>query len=115
LRTIWNKDTLELSEDFIVLCLNSHHQVIGWDKVASGVMDFTQVDPRLVFSIALQTASAALILAHNPPSGSLEPSDEDTRLTKRMKDAGEILGVRVLDHIILTKEGALSFAESGLM
>ena len=115
LRIIWNKDTLELAEDFIVLCLNANHQVIGWVKVASGGMTFSQVDPRLVFAVALQTASAALILAHNHPSGNVKPSDEDKQLTKRMRDAGVLLGIHVLDHIILTKQAAFSFAESGLM
>ena len=115
LRAIWNKDTLELNEDFIVLCLNGAHQVIGWVKVSSGGMSFAQVDPRLVFSIALQTASAALIIAHNHPSGNVEPSEEDKRLTTRLKAAGELLGVRVLDHIILSKEAAFSFKENGLM
>src|SRR5262249_35544506 len=115
LRAIWNKDTLELSEDFIVLCLNGSHQVRGWIKVASGGMDSAAVDPRLGFAVALQTASAALILAHNHPGGSLKPSDADKRLTQRMRDAGEVLGIRVLDHIILTKEAAFSFVDSGLM
>lgn len=115
LREIWNPRALELSEDFIVLCLNGSHQVIGWVKVSSGGLNASHVDARIVFAVALQTASTAIVLAHNHPSGNLEPSMEDKNLTRRLVDAGSLLGVRVLDHVILTREGSFSFADHGLM
>jgi DNA repair protein RadC len=115
LRSIWNPDTLELIEDFLVVCLNGRHEVLGWVKVASGGFSSAPVDPRVVFSIALKTAASALLLGHNHPSSSLEPSTEDKRVTARLKDAGDILGIRVLDHIILTADGAFSFADAGLL
>ncbi len=115
LREIWNPRTLELSEDFLVLCLNGSHQAVGWVKVSSGGLNASHVDPRIVFAIALQTASTAIVLAHNHPSGNLEPSAEDKSLTRRLVEAGNLLGVRVLDHVILTREGSFSFAERGLM
>ena len=74
LRAIWNKSTLELVEEFVVVCLNGSHEAIGWVKVSTGGLTSSQVDPRVVFAIALQTASTAIIVAHNHPSGSLEPS-----------------------------------------
>src|SRR4051812_2691095 len=108
LRAIWNKDTLELSEEFLILCLNGGHQVMGWVKVSSGGLNSAPVDPRLVFAIALQTASMAIVVAHNHPSGSLEPSEDDKLITRRLKEAGKLLSIEVLDHIILTKESAFS-------
>jgi DNA repair protein RadC len=115
LREVWDKDTLEFTEYFLIICLNADHQAVGWVKVSSGGFSAALVDPRVVFAIALQTASSAVILSHNHPSGSCEPSPEDIRLTKRLKEAGDLLGIRVLGHIILTRDGALSFDERGLL
>lgn len=113
LRQIWNLDTIELLEDLVVLCLNGNHGVIGWVKVSSGGLDSTTVDPRIVFGIALQTASSSIIIAHNHPSGSMTPSKEDRAITSRLKEGGGLLGIRVLDHLILTRDGCYSFAEHG--
>jgi DNA repair protein RadC len=115
LRSIWNNDTIELTEDFIIVCLNTAREVLGWVKGAAGGLDGAAVDVRVVFAIALQTASSAIILAHNHPSGSLKPSQEDMALTKRLQHAGELLQIPVLDHVILTKDGAFSFSDQGLL
>jgi DNA repair protein RadC len=115
LRQIWNGKTIDLREEFVVLCLDSAHQALGWVNISSGGLDTTTVDPRLVFGVALQTASAAIVVAHNHPSGSLEPSPQDIAMTKRLYAAGELLSIRVLDHFIFTREGYRSFADSGLM
>ncbi len=115
LRAVWNPDTLELLEECLVLCLNGDHQVLGWVKVSSGGFAGTKIDPRLIFALALQTASTAIILAHNHPSGSLEPSVEDKSITQRLKEAGDILNISVLDHLILTRDGYFSFQEAGLL
>ena len=115
LRAIWNAKTLELVEEFVVVCLNGNHQALGWVKVASGGFNSAAVDPRLVFAVALKTASSAIVVAHNHPSGNAEPSEQDREVTRRLKEAGKLLGIGVLDHVILTKESAFSFAENGLM
>ena len=115
LRAIWNPGTLELLEEVLVVCLNGNHQAIGWVKVASGGFNAAKIDPRLVFAVALQTASTAIILAHNHPSGNLQPSAEDQAITRRLKEAGDILCIHVLDHVILTRDGYYSFEEAGLM
>ena len=115
LRLIWNKATLELVEEFVVVCLNGSHQATGWVKVSSGGFNAASIDLRVVFAIALQTASTAIVVAHNHPSGSPEPSGVDIQLTRRLKEAGKLLTVDVLDHIILTKEASFSFSEHGLM
>ncbi len=115
LRAIWNSDTIELLEEVLVICLNGNHQATGWIKVSSGGMSSASVDPRVVFTVALQTAANAIILAHNHPSGSLEPSTADRSLTNRLKDIGDILSIPLLDHLILTREGHVSFKELGLL
>lgn len=115
LREIWNPATLELVEECILLCLNSSLQVLGWVKVSSGGFAASHVDPRLVFSVALQAASSAVVLAHNHPSGSLTPSEEDLKLTLRLSQAGAVLGVHLLDHLIITKDEHFSFSDHGLI
>ena len=115
LRTIWDKDTLELREEFVVLCLNAAHEVIGWVRLSTGGIDTAMVDPRLVFGVALQTAAAAIVVAHNHPSGSVFPSHEDHAMTRRLKEGSALLGIRFLDHIILGRADAYSFAREGLV
>ena len=75
-----------------MICLNGNHQAIGWVKVSSGGFNATTVDPRLIFAIALQTASTAIIVAHNHPSGSLDPSEQDKTATRQLREAGKLLG-----------------------
>ena len=111
LRAVWDKDRIELAEEFLMLCLNAGHETLGWVKVASGGFNSALADPRVVFSIALQTASSALIVAHNHPSGSLSPSEDDLAVTRRLHDAGKLLSIRLLDHIILTRESYFSIGE----
>lgn len=115
LRAIWNRDTIELLEESLVICLNGNHQAMGWFKVSSGGFASTPIDPRVVFTVALQTAANAIILAHNHPSGNLEPSSADRALTRRLKEIGDILTIPLLDHLILTRNDSLSFREMGLL
>jgi DNA repair protein RadC len=111
-RRIWNRDTIELREELVMLCLNSANEVLGWINIASGGLDSATVDPRIIFGIALQTASSGIIVAHNHPSGSLTPSPQDARITDRLRSGGEVLGIRFLDHLIISRDGYFSFAES---
>lgn len=113
LRTLWDKDTFELREEFVVVCLNTALEVLGWVKLHAGAIDASPVDPRLVFGVALQTASSAIVVAHNHPSGKLEPSPEDKSLTRRLVQGSKLLGIRFLDHVILGPEGWYSFATAG--
>ena len=115
LRTVWDKDTLELREEFVVLCLNGAHEVLGWVRLHTGGYNKIPVDIRMVLAVALLTASTAIIVAHNHPSGSLKPSPEDILLTNGLKEAGDLIGLRVLDHLILTRDNYFSFSESGLL
>lgn len=112
-RTIWDKDTIDLREEFVLVCLNTALEVLGWVKLTTGGLDAAPVDPRLVFAVALQTASAAILVAHNHPSGSLEPSEQDHRITERLKEGAKLLGLRFVDHLIVNRTGCYSFAGHG--
>ncbi len=115
LRTLWDKDTLDLREEIVVVCLNASLGVLGWVRLHTGGLDGSQEDPRLVFAVALQTASVAIVVAHNHPSGSLVPSEQDKLLTRRLAEGAKLLGLRLLDHLIVNREGHYSFAVSGLI
>lgn len=113
LRTLWDKDTIDLREEFVVVCLNASLEVLGWVKLHTGGLDHATVDSRLVFAVALQTASAGIVVAHNHPTGNLNPSDADRITTRRLRDGARLLGIRFLDHVILNRDGYFSFAEAG--
>lgn len=113
LRTLWDRDTIDLREEFVVLCLDASLTVLGWVRLHTGGLDSSPVDPRLVFGVALQTASAAIVVAHNHPSGNVEPSQQDEVLTQRLAVGAKLLGIRLLDHLILGREGSFSFASAG--
>ena len=102
-------------EHFLVLTLNGAHQVIRLRIISIGIMNRCIVHPREVFLPAIQDGSVAVIIAHNHPSGQLEPSEEDKAITKRLVEAGDLLGFSVLDHLILSKNGYFSFLEGGLL
>ena len=100
-------------EHFIIITLNGAHKPIKVSIVSIGLINRTVVHPREVFIRAIQEKAAAIILCHNHPSGSLEASPEDNDVTERMCDAGELIGIRVLDHIIFSKTGYASLRNDG--
>lgn len=103
----------EPSEVFALLCLSSKHRVIGYHEVSRGTLDATLVHPREVFKAALLANAAAIIVAHNHPSGDPTPSPDDAALTARLAAAGEMLGVPLLDHIVIGDARNFSFKEAG--
>jgi DNA repair protein RadC len=114
LRGIWS-DQLEYREEFIILCLNRANRVIGFSKISMGGTAGTVADPKMIFQIALKSNAASLILCHNHPSGNIRPSEADLRLTKKLKGAGDLLDIPILDHIILTAEKFFSMADEGCL
>ena len=102
-------------EEFHVLLLSTKHQVLASCCVAVGTMDAALVDPRRVFQEALRHQAAALILAHNHPSGDPSPSKEDISLTLRLAEAGKLLELPVLDHVIIGDGRFVSLKEKGLL
>lgn len=102
-------------EHFYVICLDSRHRPIGAQVVSVGILTASLVHPREVFQLAVKNNAAAILIAHNHPSGDATPSNEDKSVTKRLVAAGEIMGIRVIDHIIVTEHGYTSFSELGLL
>jgi DNA repair protein RadC len=102
-------------EQFLVILLDGRHRVLRCEVVSQGTLTASLVHPREVFRPALREAAAALILVHNHPSGDPGPSREDREVTTRLARAGEILGVRVLDHVIVAERGYCSLREQGLL
>ncbi len=113
---ILRSDLMDLNhEEFWILLLNRNHQVINKANISRGGVSGTVVDPKLIFKKALEHLSCAMIVAHNHPSGHLKPSKADLSLTKKLTEAGLLMEIPVLDHLILTNEGYLSFADENLM
>lgn len=104
-----------LVEEFWIIMLNRSNKVIGRERISIGGVTGTIVDPKVVFRHALENLASYLILGHNHPSGNLTASDADVNLTKRLMACGDELDVRIIDHIIYTDNGYLSFADSGLL
>lgn len=102
-------------EVFSVMFLNSQHQMIAAKDIFFGTIASATVYPREVVKLALQLNAECCVLAHNHPSGSVEPSEADKRITQRLVEALGLVDIRVLDHIIVSSSNTLSFAERGLL
>jgi len=109
----WNTDRIEMAEEFKALLLNRANKALGVVLLSSGGVSGTVVDMRLIFSSAIKANASSIIICHNHPSGNLNPSDTDSKLTEKIKKAGAILEVQLFDHLIITKEGFYSFADEG--
>ncbi|MFT4203615.1 MAG: JAB domain-containing protein [Chitinophagaceae bacterium] len=111
----WDKNLICLLEQFKVLLLNTANRVLGIYPMSSGGISGTVVDPRLLFATALTSHASGIILAHNHPSGNLQPSAADRHLTQKIAEGGKLLDIQVLDHLIITTEGYYSFSDEGLL
>jgi DNA repair protein radc len=109
LRHFANRD----QEQFIVAILNGAHEMVSANVITLGLVNRTLVHPREVFSLPIERKAAAIIIAHNHPSGNLTPSKEDEEVTTRLAECGELLGIKVLDHLIITTLDYYSFLEHG--
>jgi DNA repair protein RadC len=107
--------TNKQQEYFICISLNGANEVIENRTVTVGLLDRSQVHPREVFADVITDRAASVIFAHNHPSGALEPSNSDLKIQEQLTEAGRILGIKVLDHIIISKKGYYSFQENGLV
>ena len=97
-----------------LLCLTTTHRIIGYHELGRGVLDACLVHPREVFKVAMLANAACVVLAHNHPSGDPTPSPEDVTLTSRLQEAGQLLGIDVLDHLVIGHGGRYtSFQETG--
>lgn len=102
-------------EHFVIFFLDARNQEIKRETVSVGSLNANLVHPREVFEPAVRHLAAQVIVAHNHPAGDTEPSDHDIEITKRLKEAGDVLGIELVDHIIVTKTGYASFKEKQLI
>jgi DNA repair protein RadC len=101
----------------VMLCvtLDGKHSVIACHVCTIGIKNKTMIHPREFFSCAISNGAVAVIACHNHPSGSSDPSDEDNQITERLKKAGKIIGIPLIDHIIFTKKDYFSFGENHIL
>lgn len=102
-------------EHFVIFYLNAHNQEIKRDIISVGTLTANLVHPREVFEPAVSHLAAQIIIAHNHPSGNVEPSAEDIAVTKRLVEAGKILGIEIVDHVIVSQTGFTSLREAGVL
>ena len=102
-------------ENFVVLYLNARNQVIHKETISIGTLNANLVHPREVFKPAVATSAASIVLVHNHPSGDSSPSEDDIALTRRIVKAGELMGIEVLDHVIVTERDYLSMKDKGMV
>ena len=111
LREIW--PAYDHIEFCYMLMLNRKNEILGYHQVAKGGITGTVVDVRIIYQVALKANATSVIIAHNHPSGNLDVSDADKKITQQIKEAGKILDIPLLDHIILTTDGYHSMADDG--
>ena len=102
-------------EEFWIMLIGRSSKVLAKELVSKGGLSGTVADPKIIFHMALQHQASAIIMVHNHPSGNLKPSREDLVLTKKIADAGRMLDINVLDHLIITDSGYFSFGDEGLL
>jgi DNA repair protein RadC len=106
---------IEIYESFFLLLLNNANQTIGYAKISQGGVTSTVVDVKIIAKYVVDSLATNIILAHNHPSGNLNPSTADINITAKIKEAMKLFDVTVLDHIILTADSFYSFSNNGLM
>ena len=108
-------DQIEVAESAYILLLDRGNQIISWKMLSSGGVNGTVMDPKIIGALALKSLASAVIICHNHPSGNKKPSATDIAITEKISSMLKSHDVNVLDHIILTKNGYLSFADDGLL
>ena len=112
---IGRKLLAESREHFVVLLLNARHECVAVETVSIGSLNASIVHPREVFRPAVLAAAASIIVAHNHPSGDPEPSPEDLAVTRRLREAGDLLGIELLDHLVVAERGYVSLKSRGAL
>jgi len=112
----WNPNTLEHVEEFKILLMNRSNAVLGIMDISKGGISGTVTDVRIILQAAIKANASGIIACHNHPSGNINPSESDTRLIQKIKEAGNLMDIQLLDHLIITTdEGYYSFADNGLL
>ena len=115
LKRVWDENTIELLEEFKIVLLDRSLSCLGVAHIATGGITGCVVDPRIIFATALKSRATGIVLAHNHPSGNLQPSQADIDINEKLTFAGAVLDINVHDHLILSSEGYYSFQSEGLM
>jgi len=115
INNFYDKDIIEYKESFKVILVNQANKVLGVTTISEGGISETTADIRIILQAAILSNASGVILSHNHPSGNLTPSEEDKRLTQRINEAAIIMRIKLLDHLIITGEGYLSFVDEGLI
>ena len=102
-------------ESFYIILLNTSNKLVKTVRISEGGISGTVVDPKKVFKIALDNYASGIVLSHNHPSGNLQPSESDVKITKKIIEAGKLLEIHVIDHLIIGDAGYFSFADEGIM
>jgi len=114
--TILKRSLIDLNhEEFWILLIGQNCKLLGKELISKGGLTLTVADPKIIFGVALRYSATSIMLAHNHPSGSLKPSHEDISLTKKIAAAGNLLDIKVLDHLIITDASYYSFADEGVI
>ncbi|BEG99816.1 JAB domain-containing protein [Bacteroides sedimenti] len=111
----YDKDTIEHKESFKVVLLNQANKVLGVTSISEGGISETTTDIRIILQAAILSNASGIILSHNHPSGNIQPSGDDNRLTQRVKEAANIMKISLLDHLIISNEAYYSFTDEGLI
>jgi DNA repair protein RadC len=112
----WDQDTLEYVEEFKLLVLNRSNSVLGILEISKGGISGTVTDVRVILQAAIKANASGLIAGHNHPSGNIYPSESDSKLTQKIKEAGQLMDIQLLDHLIITPDNNYySFADNGLI
>jgi DNA repair protein RadC len=112
----WNPDIIEFVEEFKILLMNRSNSVLGILEILKGGISGTVTDVRVIFQAAIKANASGIIACHNHPSGNLNPSESDTKLTQKIKEAGNLMDIQLLDNLILTTDdNYYSFADNGLL
>ncbi|WP_316832803.1 JAB domain-containing protein [Pedobacter aquatilis] len=115
LKQHWDMGRINFLEEFKVVLFNRSNRVLGIADISMGGVSGTYVDPKVIFSIALQGNASGLILCHNHPSGSLLPNEQDIKITKKLVECGKLLEINVWDHLIIGESSYYSFADEDMI
>ena len=112
----WNPDIIEFVEEFKILLMNRSNSVLGILEISKGGISGTVTDVRLIYQGAIKANASGIIVCHNHPSGNLNPSESDTKITHKIKEAGNLMDIQLLDHLIITTDDSYySFADNGIL
>lgn len=115
LRSVFVPEVVEHHEEMMLLLLNRQNRIMGWAKLSSGGVAGTVCDAKVIFQVALNANASGIVLCHNHPSGNTTPSEEDKRITTQIGVGAKYLEIKLIDHIILTADNYLSFADEGFI